>query len=232
MPASDRPPRGHHVRSAEDEAVLGAFAHDVRSIAAAAEGLAFRARSRTEDPRVQSYLDAMREAMTRLSAMASTALDLARSGGEAPRTTDETVDVAAIARTVATTMEEAFREAGASCVLVTEAAKVRADRTAIYRIVLNLLTNALVHGSEAGGGRVRLAVTPVGPQVHVRVADEGPGFPRAMLGGAYPVPRWNAGRGLGLTIVARVVEQYGGELHIENGAPRGAVVTVKLPGVP
>ena len=217
--------------------MFGAFAHDVRSIGAAAEGLAFRASSRVDDPRVKAYLEAIRESMCRLSSMASSALELARAGEVARsarqtgRTDGETIDVAAVAQTLATTMEEAFEEAGASCVLALGEARVVGDRTAIYRIVLNLLTNALVHGTVGPTSRVALSVVTDGSEVMIRVADEGPGFPRTLVG-ATPIPTWEAGRGLGLAIVTRLVLQHGGRVAFDNGVSRGAVVTVHLPGAP
>ena len=225
------------VLRAEEDAVLGAFAHDVRSIGAAAEGLAFRAASRSDDPRVKAYLEAIRESMCRLSSMAASALELARAGDlarsaqQTSRTGGETVDVAAVARTVAITMEEAFQEAGASCVLALGTGSVVGDRTAIYRIVLNLLTNALAHGTHQAGSRVVLSVETTEGYVQLRVADEGPGFPRALLG-AMPGPSWQAGRGLGLAIVTRLAVQHGGRLAVENGAARGAVVSVYLRAMP
>lgn len=250
MPGRDPPPspkatdprveapqwRAEDVLLAEEDAVLGAFAHDVRSIGAAAEGLAFRAGSRVDDPRVKAHLEALRESMCRLSSMASAALELARAGTQArsaeqtSRTARETIDVAAVARTVATTMEEAFHEAKASCVLALDDAVVLGDRTAIYRIVLNLLTNALQHGTLSGS-RVVLSVETVDRYVVVRVADEGPGFPRALVG-TMPAPSWQAGRGLGLAIVTRLALQHGGRVTVDNGATRGAVVSVHLRGAP
>jgi signal transduction histidine kinase len=84
------------------------------------------------------------------------------------------------------------------------AAAVRADRGRLAQAFGNLLANAVEHG----GGEVRLRGrrTPTG--VLVEVAD--------------------SGRGRGLAIAARAVEEAGGSLRLTRGES-GATVAVELP---
>jgi signal transduction histidine kinase len=210
----------------EDHAVLGAFAHDVRSIAAAAEGLAFRALGAAADPRSKAYLDAIRGSMERLSAMARAALEFARSGHPEIGTFEEEVELAEVLEAAAAIINEDFFDAGIALVVECAPVRIRADRTAIYRVGINLLRNALVHGGRRGGSvKLSLARTTTGARIVVE--DDGPGFPRTFVTGG-GLPSWTAGRGLGLAIVARIAARHGGTLSIGNRTPTGARIVVVL----
>jgi signal transduction histidine kinase len=74
--------------------------------------------------------------------------------------------------------------------------------------------------------------------VEVLVADDGPGFPAAMLPTAFDRfargdavrRRAGGGAGLGLAIVAALVRAHGGTADLGNGPPLGgATARVRLP---
>jgi PAS domain S-box-containing protein len=95
----------------------------------------------------------------------------------------------------------------------------------------NLLTNAIQH-NDADDPRVRVSVRERGETVTVRVADNGPGVPDAMkeaVFGRGETGLDSGGTGLGLYLVRRLVEGYGGSVRIEDTQPRGAVFVVGLP---
>ncbi|MFL6090334.1 MAG: ATP-binding protein [Aeromicrobium sp.] len=105
---------------------------------------------------------------------------------------------------------------------------VWADRDRLLQVFTNLIENAIRHGL----GLRRLAVTQEGDGVRVDVIDQGPGI------AAEDRPRvfsrfWRAGpgagSGLGMYIVAGIVDEHGGSISIEDGAERGASVHVWLP---
>lgn len=84
----------------------------------------------------------------------------------------------------------------------------------------NLVDNALRHGGRPA--RVRIEVVQSGNHVRLAVEDAGPGLPpdeRArVLDPFYRPPGTRAdGSGLGLSIVARVVELSGGQLNLGAG---------------
>ncbi len=66
------------------------------------------------------------------------------------------------------------------------------------------------------------------------VADRGRGITAEKMAGLQHAPflrrhQEQAGLGLGLTIVRRVVDMYGGELAFETAAGRGTTVRVRVP---
>jgi signal transduction histidine kinase len=71
--------------------------------------------------------------------------------------------------------------------------------------------------------------------VLVRVADDGPGIPDehgAQLFSADTKGLDSDGTGMGLYLVERLIDIYGGEVRVEDNTPRGAVFVVELPTTP
>ncbi|BCS32562.1 hypothetical protein TBR22_A17760 [Luteitalea sp. TBR-22] len=108
--------------------------------------------------------------------------------------------------------------------------RVRGDLVQLERVVDNLVVNALHALSGARDrGQVVIEAREAAGELVITVADNGPGFPAAVL--AYPAGLATTkrdGSGLGLAVAARVARAHGGRLELANGAP-GAIVTVRLP---
>ena len=101
-----------------------------------------------------------------------------------------------------------------------------------------MLTNLVGNARRFARHEVRVEVSHRGDTTEVTVADDGPGFPRALLPVAFDRfsrgdsarGRKAGGAGLGLAIAAALVEASGGTISAGNGgAAGGAVVTVRLP---
>jgi len=90
----------------------------------------------------------------------------------------------------------------------------------------SLLDNAVRH-NDTDAPRVDVAVAEHDGTVRTTVADDGPGMPHP------PAQFTEAGtvgdRGMGLYLVARLVEQFDGEFHLDANEPRGTVAVVDLP---
>ncbi|MBD0425029.1 HAMP domain-containing histidine kinase [Streptomyces sp. TRM S81-3] len=111
---------------------------------------------------------------------------------------------------------------------------VRAEPSALERAVVNILDNAVKFSPEGGTIDVRLA------DGVLTVRDHGPGIPAEELPHVFdrfwrsPSARALPGSGLGLSIVARTVQQAGGEVTLAPAGDGGGgtVATVRLPGAP
>ncbi len=96
----------------------------------------------------------------------------------------------------------------------------------------NLIDNALRHTPP--GGQVTVRAGRRDGTLHVTVEDADPGFPEALLGGAFePFARSPAGAGtrresagLGLAVVRTIAEAHGGRVWAENRPDGGARVTM------
>ncbi|MFJ8542972.1 sensor histidine kinase [Streptomyces sp. NPDC093586] len=109
---------------------------------------------------------------------------------------------------------------------------VRAEPSGLERAMVNVLDNAVKFSPEGGTVDVRLA------DGVLTVRDHGPGIPAEELPHVFdrfwrsPSARALPGSGLGLSIVARTVQQAGGEVTLTPAEGGGTVVTVRLPGAP
>jgi signal transduction histidine kinase len=97
----------------------------------------------------------------------------------------------------------------------------------------NLLNNAVQHSDrETPAVEVTADMTRGDHTAIVRIADDGPGIApgrREAVFGKEEKGIESQGTGLGLYLVQSLVEQYGGEVWIEDNEPRGTVVVVELP---
>ena len=115
-----------------------------------------------------------------------------------------------------------------------ETAEVLGDDHQLRQVVANLLGNALRHTPDEAQIRVRLATGD--GHATLAVADDGPGLaPDAAAKVFEPFyradesrARETGGAGLGLAIVAAIVEAHGGEVRLDTAPGAGATFTVTL----
>ncbi|HEV7863271.1 MAG TPA: ATP-binding protein [Acidimicrobiia bacterium] len=115
------------------------------------------------------------------------------------------------------------------------AARAVVDPSRLEQVITNLVGNA----RRFARSQVEVHIRTEGDDVIVTVADDGPGFPDALLPVAFDrftraeAARGHdtgAGAGLGLAIAAAIVRAHGGTIAAVNGPPLGgAAVVVRLP---
>lgn len=107
---------------------------------------------------------------------------------------------------------------------------VAADPDRLHQLLANLLDNAARHSPS--GGEVRLSAERLGDDVHLTVADEGPGIAAADRSAVFERFTTSAGHssgtGLGLTISRWVAELHGGTIAVAD-SKRGCRIQVTLP---
>lgn len=111
---------------------------------------------------------------------------------------------------------------------------VLGDRDALHQVFVNLLANTRVH---APGSRVDLTVAAADNAVTVTVTDDGPGMSVEVAEHIFDrfyraeESRTSSVRssGLGLSIVAAIVEAHGGTIAVDSEIGSGSTFTVVLP---
>ena len=111
---------------------------------------------------------------------------------------------------------------------------VRAGRTHLLQVMLNLANNGMDAMSDAASVERRMTIqtTMVDESlVEVSVSDSGPGIPEDQLGAVFDTfyTTKKQGTGLGLSIARTIVESYGGKIWAENGISGGAVLRFTMP---
>ncbi|AGN02432.1 PAS domain S-box [Salinarchaeum sp. Harcht-Bsk1] len=109
---------------------------------------------------------------------------------------------------------------------------VRANEM-LSSVFRNLLNNAVQHNDE-DTPMVEIGAEEREDDVSVAIADNGPGIPEAQrerIFGRGEMSLESSGTGIGLYLVQTLVDQYGGDVRVEDNEPEGAVFTVTLPKV-
>jgi C4-dicarboxylate-specific signal transduction histidine kinase len=109
---------------------------------------------------------------------------------------------------------------------------VQADRVLIQQAILNLVLNAADATAGRPGARIEVRATRTGDRgVTITVIDNGGGVP-AELEQRLLEPFWTTkpdGLGMGLAIVAAIIEDHGGSLRLGNRPGEGMAVSFSLP---
>jgi two-component system nitrogen regulation sensor histidine kinase NtrY len=105
------------------------------------------------------------------------------------------------------------------------------DGDQLKRALLNLIDNAV----EAGARTVEITavLTQSTGRIRIDVADDGPGIPSEVRERIF-LPYFSTkatGMGLGLPIVHQIVTDHGGQIRVEENAPRGSRFVIDLPGI-
>jgi signal transduction histidine kinase len=111
--------------------------------------------------------------------------------------------------------------------------KVMLDGRAIYRGLLNLITNALdACPPEGGKVEVNTHLLPDREQFQVIVRDNGQGISEenlAKLGRAFFSTKGAEGTGLGLSVTYKVIEEHKGHVQVDSKVGTGTTFAVTLP---
>jgi nitrogen fixation/metabolism regulation signal transduction histidine kinase len=109
--------------------------------------------------------------------------------------------------------------------------EVNGDPTRLRQVIHNLLQNAQDALQGVPQPKMTLQTEVQDGEIHLRVEDNGTGFPESVLARAFePYMTTKAkGTGLGLAIVKKIVEEHGGHSSIENIVGGGARVNISLP---
>ncbi|MFJ8938536.1 sensor histidine kinase [Streptomyces sp. NPDC102365] len=178
----------------------------------------------------KALLASVKAQMTELAALIGDLQTLSRSDAGTPA---DRVQVVALQDTVESALRRA-RLRGPELTITADVHPwfVRAEPTALERAIVNILDNAVKFSPEGGA----IDVTLRGGELTVR--DHGPGVPADELPHVFdrfwrsPSARALPGSGLGLSIVARTVQESGGDVALGPAPGGGTVATIRLPGAP
>lgn len=193
--------------------------------------------------RAQQYGEMIRRQSRRLSEMMQDALGFAVAQNVA-RERFRTVAIGELIRRAVETCRPAIVESGVELTqeIDPDLPAVLGEATALSHALRNLIMNGLQYGGDGGWLAIRAhrARGKTGEAVEIEVADKGPGIDPVDLphlfepfyrGGNAARVRLH-GTGLGLSLVKRIADDHGGEVHVRSRRPGGTVFTLRLPAAP
>ena len=215
---------------------LSDASHELRTPLAAIRGYAelHRMGAAREPAQVEQAMRRIEDEAARMGVLVEDLLALARLD-EQREPVRRPVDVAALAHDAvgdarATAPDRSFElRAG-------DGAEVLADAHQLRQVLANLLRNAIVH--TPAGTPVEVTVERAGDDVRIDVRDHGPGLPTADADALFDRfwraeggrERGKAGAGLGLAIVAGIVDAHHGRVQRRGRGRRRGPVHGRLAG--
>src|SRR5499426_531569 len=218
--------------------------HELRTPLASLSGFidTLRGPAREDAAARERFLGIMQVQADRMARLIDDLLSLSRIELNAHLRPDKQVDLGAIVRQVADSLQTLARDRDVEVKTVGTSGPllVPGDRDELVRVFENLVENALKYA--ASGKRVDIVLSrgegPDGkPEARVAVRDRGPGIapehlPR-LTERFYRVDvsesRAQGGTGLGLALVKHILNRHGGRLTIESVLGQGATFTAHLP---
>lgn len=215
---------------------LADASHELRTPLVSIRGYSelYRLGATQEEEEVSRSMERIEQEAARMGVLVEDMLTLARLD-ETHDNTFTTVDVCEVAANAVRDAEVAAPDRKFE--LTSDGKQVvSGDSHQLQQVFANLLRNAIVH--TPAGTPIEVTIARSGDDVRIDVRDHGNGLPD----GAGPQiferfwrsetgrERGKAGSGLGLSIVAGIVEAHGGRVHAKNAEDgSGAVFSVWLP---
>jgi signal transduction histidine kinase len=216
---------------------LAEAAHELRTPLAAMMAHVERVMHSKDEAARATSSEQLFQASQRVSHLLSQLLMTARIESSPAFAAIEPVDAAELTRKVlADHVQNARRKRISLSFDGPERSLAMANSLGLHAIVDNLVDNAIRYTQR--GGNVQVVLSAEASRIEVLVKDDGPGIAPelhdAVFERFYRVPGVDEdGSGLGLSIVRRLVDFYGGAIALGRGiAGRGVGVSVEFPAAP
>ena len=207
--------------------------HDLRNLLASAQLFSDRLSTIT-DPTVQRFAPKLMRALERAIAFCQSTLSYGQVTEPPPDRRPVALEglVEEVRETLGLTPDTRIRWVEA----VERGLKVDADPDQLFRVLLNLVRNAMQAlearaPNDPGRDQIRITGRREGAVVVIEVSDTGPGVAkraREHLFEAFQGSTRPGGSGLGLAIAAELVRAHGGEIRLVDGTI-GATFRVTIP---
>ncbi|HRY31930.1 MAG TPA: hybrid sensor histidine kinase/response regulator [Bacteroidales bacterium] len=218
---------------------LSVLSHELKAPLNAVEGYLRMMQERQAGNRLEDYQDMILRSLERIKGMRTLILDLLdltriESGsGKAEYTK---VCINELAQTAIDTMRPYAIQRDVNVYLnASDRICLAGDANEMQIILNNLISNAVKYNRE--GGRVDCTLKGDKENIHIIVSDTGIGIAsedqenlfRDFVRIRTPETRNIAGSGLGLSIVKKLVDIYGGIIEVKSKTGEGSIFTVTLP---
>ena len=188
-------------------------------------------------PKAADYMDAILEAVGRLSKLVDDVLDLTTGDTRPVALEMERVDIAGLCRAAVETAQgrAAEKEQKLDAEIQPSAGFVFGDARRLRESVEHVLQNALAYTDRKG--RIVLKADGDDDQTVIRISDNGSGIAKDDLPHVFDRfarveeagVRGEAALGLGLPLTRQFIEAHGGSVELESKKGKGTTVTLAIP---
>ena len=207
--------------------------HDLRNLLSSAQLFSDQL-SNLDDPKVQRFAPKLMRTLERAIAFCQSTLSYGAAQESAPER--KTIDVAPLIEEVHEALGLGLEVPIRWIVSVERGLTVEADHDQLFRILVNIVRNAVQALEARGAGdpardQIRITGRREGSVVVLEVSDTGPGIPekaRAHMFQAFQGSTRAGGTGLGLAIAAELVRAHGGDIAMVPGT-LGATFRLTIP---
>ncbi|HEX6483989.1 MAG TPA: PAS domain-containing sensor histidine kinase, partial [Ktedonobacteraceae bacterium] len=181
-----------------------------------------------------SALASMETQLNKITRLVEELLDVSKIQAGRLEYLQERVDLDALLREIADTMQQTH-PSHRILLQGTVQASLLGDRDRLGQVFTNLLSNAIKYSPEAQTVEIDLSASP--EMVTICVRDHGLGIPREQREKIFerfyrasgPKQRAIPGLGMGLYIVAEIVQRHGGTITVDSEVGKGSSFTVTFP---
>jgi two-component system phosphate regulon sensor histidine kinase PhoR len=186
--------------------------------------------------RTNEYLDISQQELQRLSLLVDKVLKLSMFEKKEIELQKQHFDMGQLAEEVLASLRLQVEKLHARIQISKEGPlEFWGDRLHWQSVIFNLLDNALKYSQSAP--EISIAITGTEEQLKLEVADNGIGIPEGYQNKVFEkffrVPAGDThnakGHGLGLSYVAQVVRQHGGDIKLDSQEGSGSTFTITLP---
>ncbi|WP_049935589.1 PAS domain S-box protein [Haloplanus natans] len=220
------------LREQQLEVLNRVLRHNLRNAVNVIEGRAAMLRKALDDDELQTHVSAIEDRSTALSSLADKTATV-RSLFDTEAATQTACDVTGLLTEVVDELSDEHPDAMFT-VSTPNSLHARAD-SRLKTALSELIENAIVHNDKSTPEVTVTTRSPsedrTGEWIELVVADNGPGIPnheQETIERAEETPLQH-GTGIGLWIVYWTISLYGGEISIEENAPRGTRLVLSLP---
>jgi DNA-binding response OmpR family regulator len=215
-------------KNQELETFTYSVSHDLRAPVRALHGFSQMLLEDFTDqlpPKVQEYLNKIREAAIRMGNLVEALLQLSRL--DRAQLNRELVDISQLARAIAGELEQSEPERRVDF-LIEDGVVTEADRHLLRAVLDNLIGNAWKFTHKEPHARIEVGTSRTQSVMRYFVRDNGAGFDLAHADKLFaPFQRMHReadfpGTGIGLATVRRIVERHGGRVWAESKVGQGA----------
>lgn len=184
-------------------------------------------------PRSPEQIASLHEEVVRLAARVEDLQSLARADAAAVQLNPVRCDLAVLAGLALDSMRARFSAAGQTVTSRLEPVVIEGDAVRLHQVITNVLVNA--EKFTPAGGRIDVELTSGSGQATLRITDTGIGIPaedqqrvfeRFWRGGNADSA---AGSGVGLAVVATLMEAHDGSVAIDSEVGVGTSVSLTFP---